>query len=209
MNLKEYVTTKKMIMAHVQCYEKSRQVDHNNAINTYRSFNSSLIIMLLAWSILITLLVLTVVFNFHPKYTVIAVYFWLITLTPLTGYFIFNKSMLSASKFKLLIGGYLITISTFTLTYFVLSYTDPMHFSTNSPLPLFSCFYFSVVTISTVGYGDISPVGWVAESFVLTEILLGIMYMIFGVATIFSGRENDEEIYQQMKKYLKEKDDGR
>jgi voltage-gated potassium channel len=46
--------------------------------------------------------------------------------------------------------------------------------------------YFSIVTMATVGYGDIVPKTIVAKVLVLTEILLGVGYSIFFFSIISS-----------------------
>jgi hypothetical protein len=38
--------------------------------------------------------------------------------------------------------------------------------------------YYSLITITTVGYGDILPVTWLAKLFVMTEILFGMGYVL-------------------------------
>ncbi|MFQ6068966.1 MAG: potassium channel family protein [Candidatus Aminicenantales bacterium] len=43
-----------------------------------------------------------------------------------------------------------------------------------SPIPYFDLFYYSLVTITTVGYGDIRPLIWVSKVFVIFEILFGV-----------------------------------
>ena len=47
-----------------------------------------------------------------------------------------------------------------------------------SPFPYFDLFYYSVVTITTVGYGDIHPTIWVSKLFVISEILFGLGFAI-------------------------------
>lgn len=50
--------------------------------------------------------------------------------------------------------------------------------SNPSPFPYFDLFYFSLVTITTVGYGDIQPAIWVSKVFVVIEILFGLGFAI-------------------------------
>ena len=47
-----------------------------------------------------------------------------------------------------------------------------------SPFPYFDLLYFSLVTITTVGYGDIRPAIWVSKAFIITEILFGLGFVL-------------------------------
>jgi len=47
------------------------------------------------------------------------------------------------------------------------------------------CLYFSVITIATVGYGDISPQTWYTKIAVATEVLIGLIIFIFAVNFLF------------------------
>jgi hypothetical protein len=47
-----------------------------------------------------------------------------------------------------------------------------------SRLPYFDLFYFSVVTIATVGFGDIQPIHWVSRAFTITEIIFGLGFVL-------------------------------
>jgi len=47
-----------------------------------------------------------------------------------------------------------------------------------SPFPYFDLLYFSLVTITTVGYGDIQPTLWVSKSFVIFEIVFGLGFVL-------------------------------
>lgn len=46
--------------------------------------------------------------------------------------------------------------------------------------------YFSVVTLSTVGYGDIVPVGSFIRLIVAAEVIVGMLLLLFGFNAIFS-----------------------
>ena len=63
--------------------------------------------------------------------------------------------------------------------------------------------YFSVVTIVTVGYGDISPVGIIPQVLVVAEILLGFSLVVLYLAAIFQMtawvEPKDESLQKQLK----------
>lgn len=46
------------------------------------------------------------------------------------------------------------------------------------PIPYFDFLYFSIVTITTVGFGDIQPVHWCARTVVIAEILFGLGFVL-------------------------------
>ncbi len=48
------------------------------------------------------------------------------------------------------------------------------------------CLYYSVVTLSTVGYGDIAPASSAARIVTAAEIICGILLLLFGFNEIFS-----------------------
>ncbi len=50
----------------------------------------------------------------------------------------------------------------------------------------FDALYFSWVTITTTGYGDIVPVGWFPRLLVMSEVGLGLGLLVFIVGTYFS-----------------------
>ena len=50
--------------------------------------------------------------------------------------------------------------------------------------------YYSFVTLTTLGYGDISPKNSVAEFFVYLESIVGVFYMAIIVSTLVSSRLN-------------------
>jgi len=72
----------------------------------------------------------------------------------------------------------------------------------NDPL---SFLYFSIVTITTLGYGDITPLSIIAKIASSLEVILGITYAVFGVATLFSNKENDKEIAKHIEKIINDK----
>jgi len=58
--------------------------------------------------------------------------------------------------------------------------------SNPSPLPYFDLLYYSIVTITTVGYGDIHPSLWISRVFAVTEILFGIGFVVLFLTMLIS-----------------------
>jgi len=50
--------------------------------------------------------------------------------------------------------------------------------SNPSPFPYFDLLYYSLVTITTLGYGDIVPSFWVSKVFVMGEIIFGLGFAL-------------------------------
>ena len=50
----------------------------------------------------------------------------------------------------------------------------------------FNAFYFSFVTLSAIGYGDITPVSRVARMLAVTEAVTGMFYVPMLVARLVS-----------------------
>jgi hypothetical protein len=50
--------------------------------------------------------------------------------------------------------------------------------SNPSPLPYLDLLYYSLITVTTVGYGDILPTNWIAKVFAMGEILFGLGFVL-------------------------------
>ena len=58
----------------------------------------------------------------------------------------------------------------------------------NNKFPMyFNCFYFSVSTITSVGYGDITPTSTIARFLVCMEAVFGQLLLALGIASAYSG----------------------
>jgi len=80
-----------------------------------------------------------------------------------------------AQRFKFIII-YLVTIFIFSLVYGIFLYED-FRFPENVNKAWFDWLYFSVITITTLGYGDIVPItGW-SKTFVIFESLTGLLLL--------------------------------
>lgn len=51
----------------------------------------------------------------------------------------------------------------------------------------FESIYFSVVTLTTLGYGDFLPQNWLSQLFVIYEVLVGILLIVVVIATYIGG----------------------
>lgn len=52
--------------------------------------------------------------------------------------------------------------------------------------------YFSVITIATVGYGDITPAGPLVRGLASIEVVLGLLLLLFGFSEIMRTRDHKE-----------------
>ena len=51
---------------------------------------------------------------------------------------------------------------------------------------IFDAVYWAIVTISTVGYGDIEPALWISKAFIITEILFGVGFVLLLITMLIS-----------------------
>ena len=73
---------------------------------------------------------------------------------------------------------YIFTIYGFGIAFLFMSRINPNAFNIGE-LDLFTAIYFSMITAATVGYGDIIPISRGARSFVIAEIIMSLVYVIF------------------------------
>jgi voltage-gated potassium channel len=90
------------------------------------------------------------------------------------------------------IAGYLLSGFAWSLAYALLGRLDPNSFvftlGTRSSQSMngFTGLYFSFITLSTVGYGDIIPVSEVARMLAIVEAMFGMFYMTLLIARLVS-----------------------
>ena len=66
---------------------------------------------------------------------------------------------------------------------------DASHFSIHGvvrDITYAESLYFSIITMATVGYGDITPVTNVARLIAAVEVVLGVLLLLFGFSEIMS-----------------------
>ena len=79
-----------------------------------------------------------------------------------------------------------------TLAYWLVDQLNPGAFSFNTAnetkktMVGFNAFYFSFITLSTVGYGDITPVSKVARMLAATEAMTGLLYVAVLISRLVS-----------------------
>lgn len=83
---------------------------------------------------------------------------------------------------------YLVIGSGFAAIYALIEWTAPGSFAASSGLPINwqQLFYFSYVTLTTVGYGDITPQGFFAQSFAIFEAVIGVLYTVILLSRLVS-----------------------
>ena len=67
---------------------------------------------------------------------------------------------------------------TFGMVYEFLELIQPGSFASNSGTAWFDLHYYSFITLTTIGYGEITPVSRYARSLVLVEGVLGVFYLM-------------------------------
>ena len=98
-----------------------------------------------------------------------------------------NADVLCAS-----ISAYLMLGLLWTMAYWLVDQLTPGAFSFNTTsgtketMAGFNAFYFSFITLSTVGYGDIAPVSRIARWLAATEAMTGLLYVTVLIARLVS-----------------------
>ena len=135
----------------------------------------------LAWAVSIVLLIITLIFtfHFHPNQH-FSIYLCFISLTALMFFGKdFDRSSATAGGIFSAIS---FTVLLFYATYGALYFGEGFNPKINS---LMTAFYFSIVTMTTVGYGDVIPISEPARLFTTSIIIAGITVFATSVTTVF------------------------
>jgi hypothetical protein len=96
-----------------------------------------------------------------------------------------NTEVLCAS-----ISAYLMLGLLWTVAYWLVAQVTPNAFAFNTgpkeTMSGFNAFYFSFITLSTVGYGDITPVSRISRWLAATEAMTGLLYVTVLIARLVS-----------------------
>lgn len=105
---------------------------------------------------------------------------------------VYHKGPVTAHRIRGAIAAYLLLGVLFARVYMLIDYCIPGAFSISpalarpSPEYAEAFNYFSVVTLTTVGFGDVTPVASVARSFVMIEAFIGQLYPAILIARLVS-----------------------
>jgi hypothetical protein len=85
---------------------------------------------------------------------------------------------------------FIASILLFALAYELLGHSDMQGLKSSDGAigSYLECLYFSVITISTVGYGDITPLGW-SRAFASFEAVFGLTFVGYAISQIVSLRQ--------------------
>ncbi len=87
---------------------------------------------------------------------------------------VFTEIILAATSLYLVIG------STFAAVYALIAWLQPGAFTAASGVAIDwqQLLYFSYITLTSVGYGDILPVAFYAQAFAAFEAIVGVLYTV-------------------------------
>jgi len=205
--------TKTLLSNHLKSHKNSNEITEESVKKVYNRYTTYLLL-------LITIL-MSGIFTIFSLYPIGIIFFtiFMILIIFIPSLFIFHSSLLSSSRLLLLIISYSFTVISFALIFYIVQMLSIENIKDvtlvafkisnyetleeikkfNDP---FSFLYFSIVTITTLGYGDITPLSIIAKIASSLEVIIGITYAVFGVATLFSNKENDKEIAKHIEKII-------
>lgn len=107
--------------------------------------------------------------------------------------FILQQRIITAELIYAAIGVYFIFGLAWATTYQLLAISNPHSFALSNGDAaeqnfIFQMWYFSMVTLTTLGYGDITPTSMLARVFVVLEAIMGQFYLAVLIANLIGRR---------------------
>jgi len=96
----------------------------------------------------------------------------------------FSASQVTSDTIAGGISVYLLFGILWTLLYYLIYLYDPAAFNFSSQFNVYSLFYFSFSTLTTLGYGDIHPINKLAMSLSNLEVITGQMYIAIFISRL-------------------------
>ncbi len=106
---------------------------------------------------------------------------------------VYKRGPVTGHRIRGAVAGYLLLVIIFSVAYSLIDFVNPDSFkyavSPENAHPYFvrDFLYFSVVTLTTLGYGDIVPVNPVARTIAMVEALTGQLYLAILIARLVSS----------------------
>jgi hypothetical protein len=82
------------------------------------------------------------------------------------------KFLIQNKKFKRIMLNMISSILVFAFMYFICGKFATQYLDEAEELNFFNALYFSLVTQSTVGYGDLLPTNWLTKSITMLQLLV-------------------------------------
>lgn len=102
-----------------------------------------------------------------------------------------NSKLTPQDRIQLSLKSYLELVINFSILYLLLPPTGAVWRNCSFPESIADALYFSGVTITTLGYGDISPAHWWPQFLTVYEVFCGFILLIVCFA-IYAGRLNEK-----------------
>jgi hypothetical protein len=144
--------------------------------------------------LMLSALVFAIASDISPNRMLYAIHLGLLSaffaLTAVTLFsFLKNSPTVSREQLLTAVSIYLLLAFTWAELYYAMITLCPVSFKigTNSTDLQTALLYFSLVTLSTVGYGDVVPIGGEARMLAALEAVTGVLYVAITVAILVSG----------------------
>lgn len=182
--------------------EKNYYLNSEKIYNFYERLNIfAKYLSIVSLIIIFVLIVLTSLKILYLQDTLLINFFYIIATNLLIGLFIFvsfkKKYIIKRVKLVILLLSYFYLIMLYAYIYSYISILTN-HFS-KTGLEFVDYLYFSLITISTVGYGDITPITTLSKVLVMSEIIIGLVITIIGLSLVLATKNNDKKIIEALK----------